>query len=67
MKEFHSCKNNAEVILKNMLWPEANGQVENFMKNIGKVAKTVHISGKNGEKSCTYSCQITEQHHIQVR
>ncbi len=32
------------------LWPEANGQVENFMKNIGKVAKTAHISGKNWRK-----------------
>ena len=32
------------------LWPEANGQVENFMKNIGKVAKTAHVSGKNWKK-----------------
>ena len=32
------------------LWPEANGQVENFMKIIGKVAKTENISGKNWKK-----------------
>lgn len=33
------------------VWPEANGQVENFMKNIGKVAmQTVHASGKDWKK-----------------
>jgi len=29
------------------LWPEANGQVEAFMKNIGKVARTAHMTGKD--------------------
>jgi hypothetical protein len=32
------------------VWPEANRQVENFMKNIGKVAKTAHASGKDWRK-----------------
>ena len=31
-------------------WPEANGQAENFMKNIGKVAKTAHIHGKDWKR-----------------
>ncbi len=29
------------------LWPEANGQVERFMRNIGKIAKTAHVSRKD--------------------
>ncbi len=29
------------------LWPEANGQVKRFMRNVGKIAKTAHISGKD--------------------
>ena len=29
------------------LWPEANGEAENFMKNLGKVAKTAWIEGKD--------------------
>ena len=32
------------------LWPEANRQVQNLMKDIGKVAKTAHVSGKNWKK-----------------
>jgi len=28
-------------------WPEANGEAENFMKSIGKAAKTAHVAGKN--------------------
>ena len=29
------------------LWPEANGHVENLMKNLGKVARTAHSQGKD--------------------
>ena len=29
------------------LWPEANGHVEGFMKNLGKVARTAHSQGKD--------------------
>jgi hypothetical protein len=29
------------------VWTEANGQKVNFMKNIGKIAKTAHVSGKD--------------------
>ena len=29
------------------LWPEANGHVEGFMKNLGKVAQTAHSQGKD--------------------
>lgn len=32
------------------LWPEANGHVENFMKNLGKVAKTAKAEGKDWKK-----------------
>ncbi len=28
-------------------WPESNGQAENFMKNLGKVAKAAHLAGKD--------------------
>ncbi len=51
------------------LWPEASGQVQNIVKNIGKVVKTAHTvyQEKIGENSCTYSCRITGQHRIQVR
>ena len=31
-------------------WPEANGQVENFMKSVGKVAKIAHASGKDWKR-----------------
>jgi len=29
------------------LWPEANGHVEGFMKNLGKVPRTAHGQGKD--------------------
>ena len=29
------------------LWPEANGHVEGFRKNLGKVARTAHSQGKD--------------------
>ena len=29
------------------LWPEADGHVEGFMKNLGKVARTAHSQGKD--------------------
>jgi hypothetical protein len=29
------------------LWPEANGLAENFMKNIGKITRVAHNSGKD--------------------
>ena len=29
------------------LWPEANGHVEGFMKNLGKVSRTAHSQGKD--------------------
>ena len=48
------------------LWPEANGQVGNFMKNIGKVAKTAHVSGKIGRRNCILTYPIIEQRHILV-
>ncbi|RUA05416.1 MAG: hypothetical protein DSY43_04620 [Gammaproteobacteria bacterium] len=32
------------------VWPEANGQVENFMKSVGKVAKIAHASGKDWKR-----------------
>jgi transposase InsO family protein len=32
------------------VWPEANGLAENFMKNIGKVTKVAHNSGKDWRK-----------------
>lgn len=32
------------------LWPEANGQVERFMRTLGKMMKTAHISGKDWRK-----------------
>ncbi len=28
-------------------WPRANGEVESFMKNLGKVLRTAAITGKN--------------------
>ncbi len=31
-------------------WPEANGQVENFMKNINKVIRTADICGKDWKR-----------------
>jgi len=32
------------------LWPEANGHVEGFMKNLGKVARTAHSQGKDWKR-----------------
>ena len=32
------------------VWPEANGQIENFMKKIGKVAKISQSSGRDWRK-----------------
>ena len=32
------------------LWPEANGHVEGFMKNLCKVARTAHSQGKDGRR-----------------
>ena len=32
------------------IWPEANGQAENFMRNLNKVARAAYLSGKDWRK-----------------
>ena len=46
------------------LWPEANGLAENFMRNIGKVARTAHSEGNDWRRELyTFVAQYRATKH----